>query len=193
MEKNDCDLAKKYNMVYLEILMKYKDYIEEKEAIYVSQLPEFVSPKDQNVGAVVMELLRSFGSYEPSKDLADGAAKAWSYVNENIDTISIPLDFWQSPEETLKHMAGDLLDKAVLLCSMIIAMGSADAKVVICVKPGKTSANVYFGWNGGIISLDLEMGPKAYADRDELLADIGIGEEGTTAYEFDDKVYSDLS
>ena len=37
------------------------------------------------------------------------------------------------------------------------------------------------------------MGPKAYADRDELLADIGIGEEGTTAYEFDDKVYSDLS
>lgn len=193
MEKNDCDLVKKYNRVYLEILMKYKDYIEEKEAVYVSQLPEFVSPKDQNVEAVVMELLRSFSSYEPSNDLADGAAKAWSYVNGNIDTISIPLDFWQTPAETLTYMAGDLLDKAVLLCSMIIAMGSADAKVVMCIKPGKTSANVYFGWNGGIISLNLETGPKAYAGRDELLADIGVGEEGATAYEFDDKAYLDLS
>ena len=37
----------KINQVYVSIILRYKDYIEEKERISVAELPRFVIPKNR--------------------------------------------------------------------------------------------------------------------------------------------------
>lgn len=192
MDENE--LLKKYNDIYLEIIMRYKEHIEEKESLYVAELPKLITPNEDGVVNVAKGITGRFSLYRYGENFPEAAAKAYDYIKDRITPIALPIQFWQKPTDTLKHEAGDVFDRAVLLCSLLIALGAASSKVIIRIRDNDRSFVVYTEYNGRIIAVDMENGIKEHGSKDALLESLGIvkGAE-VTAYEFNDKMYSDIA
>ena len=47
----EVEVLKKYNDLYLEIIMQNKEKIEDGQNLYVAELPSLVTPNDDNVVA----------------------------------------------------------------------------------------------------------------------------------------------
>jgi hypothetical protein len=192
----DTELLKKYNQLYLEVILRYKEYIEEKESLYVAELPKLVVPENEDVVNIANRIKNSMPSYNYNDNYYDSARLAYSYVKDEITLANLPIQFWLTPDETIKCGAGDIFDKAVLLCSLLIALGDVSAKIIIKVKDSERDFVVYSEFNNIIIAIDLESGIKEYKNKEELLRAMGIknaddsGE--VTAYEFNDKMYNSL-
>ncbi len=183
------ELIKKYNNVYLTIIMRYKEYIEGKESLYVAELPTLITPEDESV----ILLAKSITGPEDVKAYVS-IKKAYGYINENITTLTLPIQFWQKPRETILNSAGDLFDKAVLLCSLLVTMGNVSAKIMIAIREGRREFLVYAESEGRLIAVDMEHGVSEAASKEELMERLGIGSsEGITAYEFNDKMYIQLA
>ncbi|MGC8776775.1 MAG: hypothetical protein ACP5P2_02405 [Candidatus Micrarchaeia archaeon] len=195
MEDKEIETLKRYNQLYLEIIMRYKDYIEENENLYVAELPKLITPDNESVVGVANKIKSSFPEYKYEDNFPDAVRLAYSYVKDEIFLASLPIQFWLKPEEVIRCGAGDIFDKATLLCSLIIALGNASTKIVIKVEGSEREFVVYSEFNGGIIAVDLEKGVKEYRSKDELFDDMGIskgGGEDLTAYEFNDKMYNPI-
>ena len=195
MEKDDnAELLKKYNQVYLEIIMRYKDYIEENENLYVAELPKLITPDDESVAGIANRIKSSFPAYEYSENFIDAAKMAYSYVKDEIALFNLLIQFWLKPEEVIRCGAGDIFDKATLLCSILIALGNISTKLLIKVDDSERDFAVYSEFNGSIVAFDLESGFKEYKSREELLESMGISKENEdiTAYEFNDKMYNSI-
>jgi hypothetical protein len=130
----DTELLKKYNQLYLEVILRYKEYIEEKESLYVAELPKLVVPENEDVVNIANRIKNSMPSYNYNDNYYDSARLAYSYVKDEITLANLPIQFWLTPDETIKCGAGDIFDKAVLLCSLLIALGDVSAKIIIKVK-----------------------------------------------------------
>ncbi len=187
------ELVKKYNLLYLEILMRYKDYIESEESVYVAELPKLITPEDQSVVNLANKIKSSFSQYSYDRDFYGAARIAYENVTQSIATISLPLQFWLKPSQTLKCEAGDVFDKATLLCSLLIALGNVSTKVIIAAKDESRTFIVYCEYAEGLILFNMEEGMTQVKEKQELLNNLGIGkDEDLTAYEFNDKMYDDL-
>ncbi|MGC8710455.1 MAG: hypothetical protein ACP5RF_02500 [Candidatus Micrarchaeia archaeon] len=193
---DDIELLKKYNQLYLEIILRYKEYIEEKESLYVAELPKLVMPENEDVVNIANKLKGSVPNYTYDENYYDAARLAYSYVKDEITLANLPIQFWLTPDETIKCGAGDIFDKAVLLCSLLVALGNVSAKVIIKVEDSEREFLVYSEFNNSIIAMDLDSGIKEYKNKDELLLAMGIKSNDTsgevTAYEFNDKMYNSL-
>ncbi|MDE1852033.1 MAG: hypothetical protein KGH69_05115 [Candidatus Micrarchaeota archaeon] len=190
----DTELLKKYNDIYLEIIMRYKEHIEEKESLYVAELPKLITPGEDGVANAAKGITDSFPLYRYEESFPEASSKAYDYIKERITPIALPIQFWQRPSDTLKHEAGDVFDRAVLLCSLLIALGAASSKVIIRIRDNDRIFLVYTEYNGRIIAIDMEKGMKEYGSRDALLESLGIVKGAdVTAYEFNDKTYSDIA
>jgi hypothetical protein len=55
----------------------------------------------------------------------------FSFVS-TLRTVPLPVSFWLTFEEMERLMAGDQIDKSILLCSLLRALGSENAKVFVC-------------------------------------------------------------
>lgn len=187
---------KAYNNIYLEIIMRYKDHIEEREGLYLTDLPKLVTPNDESVMLLAKEIEGNFPVYSYEDNFADAAKLAYGYVKDRILPISLPIQFWLKPHQTIKYGAGDIFDKAVLLCSMLIAMGNVSSRIIVAVKNTDRHFIVYSEFGNRIIGINIENGVKEYANIESLLGDIGIDsrreDDDTTAYEFNDKIYRDI-
>ncbi|MEM3839342.1 MAG: hypothetical protein QXF01_02055 [Candidatus Micrarchaeaceae archaeon] len=190
---DESDLLKKYNSLYLEIIMKYKDYIEEQESLYVAELPKLVTPADESVKGLAALILSKFQDYNYEKDFYEASRLSYEFVKESIKTVTLPIQFWLKPSLTINHGAGDLFDKAVLLCSLLISLGNPSAKIIIVVGENRRSVVVYFELNGKIIAMDLEKGVSSFGIKEELLKALRIGSDDATAYEFNDRMYNDIA
>lgn len=191
---NEAELLKKYNNIYLEIITRYKDYIEENEGLSVVALPKLVTPEDGNVEVVVRGIKEKFPLYSYEENFYDAAAHAYDYVRNNITEISLPFQFWLKPGEAIRYEAGDRFDMAVLLCSILLALGSANAKAIVVSKESGSSFHVYFEWKGRFTLMNLGNGMADYNSFEELTGSLGIMDsEEVSAYEFNDKLYNDLA
>lgn len=189
----ETDMLKKYNSIYLSIIMRYKEYIEEHEGLYVTELPKLVTPEDPSVISVAKIISNGIASYSYERDFLDAAQSAYQYVKEKIATVSLPIQFWQKPSEALGNGAGDSFDKAVLLCSLLISLGNVSTKIIMAVSDGERHFLVYSEYNGRLMYIDVENGMSMAQDREELLAKLGINrEQELTAYEFNDKMYTNI-
>lgn len=189
----DPEMLKKYNDIYLSIIMRYKDYIEEREGLYVTDLPKLVTPEDPAVVSVAKGIMNQFPSYSYDRDFLEAARLAYLYIKDNVSTVNLPIQYWQRPGETISNRAGDPFDKAVLLCSVLIALGCAASKIIMALTDGKRDFIVYSEYKDEIIIVDLERGPGKAHGRDDLLSRIKIGANNeTSAYEFNDKMYNDI-
>lgn len=193
MSGEDYDVLRKYNSIYLEIIMRYKDYIEEEEKLNVSDLPRLVTPENATVSALCDSFRSRFSNYSYERDFAKASIAAFRHVESKITNISIPIQFWQSPEETIKREAGDVFDKAVLLCSMFVNLGDSDSKVVVAVSGERQAFFVYAKSDNGIAAFDIKGGAKEYHDARHALSELGFSEANDSeAYEFNNSVYNDL-
>ena len=104
----------------------------------------------------------------------------------------MPLQFWLTPEDTLNFGVGDLLDRNVLLCSLMIALGNPSAKVLVHIIGGTRRVFTYYEFEGHAYMLDFSSGFKKFENRDALIKSLGIDDE-TIAYEFNDKMYVEIS
>ena len=191
---DESELLKKYNSLYLDIIMRYRDYIEEKEGLYIAELPKLVTPDDESVKLLASSMKEKFPSYKYEENFAEAANAAYSYVISSIATVSLPIQYWQKPADTIKHGAGEIFDKAVLLCSILVSLGCLPAKVAVSVGETVKSFAVYFENDSKIVSMDIEKGMATFESMDKFLEYLGIREDSdVTAYEFNDKMYKDLA
>lgn len=192
MDENDAAL-KAYNNIYLEIIMRYKEQIEEREGLYLVDLPKLVTPTDENVVLLAREIQGNFPAYNFDANFPEAARLAYEYVKNKITPISLPIQFWLKPAQTIRYSAGDIFDKAVLLCSILIAMGNVSSRIIVVAKDTERSFIVYAELKDRLMVIDLEKGVRDFASLDDLLKELNVnGDNDTTAYEFNDKMYRDI-
>ncbi len=193
MPGEDNEGLRKYNSIYLEIIMRYKDHIEESERLNVSDLPRLVTPENVTVSALCDAITAGFSNYSYERDFAKASVSAYKYVRNRITDISLPIQFWQSPEETIKREGGDMFDKAVLLCSMFVRLGDMDSKVVVAVSGDRQAFFVYAKSDNGIAAFDIKGEAKEYVDVKHALSEMNFSDsDEAEAYEFNNVVYNDL-
>ncbi len=190
----DEKMLEKYSSLYLEIIMRYRDYIEERETLHAAQLPTLVTPKDPSVVAKAEGIKRMFNSYNYTSDFIEAAKEAEFYVRSKIAETSLPLQFWLRPSQTMELEAGDAFDKAVLLCSLLIGLGNASSKIIVREKDGNCRLAVGYEFDGKAFLFEMEDGSlREFPDRAGMLSGLGISEGGVDAYEFNDLMYDSLT
>lgn len=191
--EDETALIRKYNNIYLSMIMRYKDYIEEHEGLYVAELPKLVTPQDSAVISVATGITNNFPSYSYDRDFLEAARLAHLYVKEKITSVTLPVQFWQKPSETISNGAGDPFDMAVLLCSILIALGGVSSKIIITISDGQRDFLVYSEYREELIVIDLERGLTSAHNRGDLLGRLKIGSNPeVSAYEFNDRMYTDI-
>jgi tricorn protease-like protein len=115
-------------------------------------------------------------------------------VKESIVTLSPPIQFWLKPSEVVSIGAGDTFDKAVLLCTMLIALGNISTNIITAIKDEKKKYVIYLEFKEKRFAIEIENGMREVKSKEDLLLEMGVHDEGEiTAYEFNDKMYNDLS
>ncbi|MGC8669813.1 MAG: hypothetical protein ACP5TL_01515 [Candidatus Micrarchaeia archaeon] len=178
------------NRVYLAIILRYKDIIEEKESISVAELPTLITPKDPQIIEKAEEIKKDFPNYIYDRDFYEASKKAFEFVKSQIQDIVLPVQFWLDPSETLNFQVGDLMDKNVLLCSLLISLGNPSAKVLVEVDNAMT-VFVYFGYLNAYYLMDIKGGIKKFNSKEEIYESVITGED-SAAYEFNNQSYSDI-
>ncbi|OJI08165.1 hypothetical protein Micr_00272 [Candidatus Micrarchaeum sp.] len=181
----------KLNAIYLRIINRYRDYIGEEESLSVAELPRLVTPKDKSVLEKAEDIKSGFEKYSYERDFYAASVVAYEFVRKEIETINLPVEFWLEPAETMEFGAGEKLDRYTLLCSLIIALGNPSAKILIIEKNDRLNPILYYETDG-IYLMDFDSEIRKFASKDEMLANIGIGED-SVAYEFNDKMYVDIT
>ncbi|MDE1810461.1 MAG: hypothetical protein KGH66_00230 [Candidatus Micrarchaeota archaeon] len=180
----------KMNQVYLAIISRYREYIEEKEGISVSELPMLVTPKAELVERLANSIKSEFAAYIYDRDFHGASIKSMEFVRDRIDEIKLPLEFWLSPEETIKFGMGDVIDKNILLCSVLVALGNPSSKVLVVIDGSMRSYN-YFEFNGRHWLADLSNGIREFGSREAMLSSLSIRDD-STVYEFNNQRYEDI-
>ncbi len=188
----DINTLLKLNQVYLLILLRYKNYIEEKENISVAELPTLVTPKNPSVAKKANEIKSSISNYIYDLNFTEAALKAFRFVCDDIEETVLPLQFWLTPEETLKFRIGDITDKSILLCSLFVALGNPSAKVIVALSTKKTIA-VYYEFSNALTMFEMQSkSVTVYDSKKDMLARL-ISDENVSAYEFNDQIYLDIA
>ncbi len=190
-DQKEYERLAKLNKVYLAIISRYKDHIEEKERISVAELPILVMPKGPMVVKRIEEIKAALGSYSYDQRFYEASVMAFSFVRDRIEDAVLPLQFWLTPEDTLTFMIGDLMDKSILLCSLLIGLGNPSCKVLTCTRAGSQRTMVYCEFQGRTHSYDFAVGMSAFDSVEGLRKSFLVGDEAS-AYEFNDKMYLDL-
>jgi hypothetical protein len=181
------------NSVYLLIISRYKDYIEEKEELSVAELPILVMPKSPLVYAKAEEIMSAMPNFSYESNFYEASIEAFNFVRNEIEDVALPLQFWLTPEELLSFKVGDITDKNILLCSLFIALGNPSAKVVVMISDSERRIKTYYEFKGRITLFDIANGEtRTFETKDEMLNLFDIKED-TTAYEFNDQMYVDIS
>ena len=188
-DKGENDFKDRLNQLYLAVILRYRDYIEEKENLSVAELPRLVTPESPLVSRTADEIKGESYIYEAN--FYDASIRAQEFVRETVDEILLPVQFWILPDETIKFRLGDSIDSNILLCSLLIRLGNPSTKVLINIRDDERKAYVYYEFNNSIYLLDINEEAKAFPKKEDMLKLIGI-DENSTAYEFDDKMFLDI-
>jgi hypothetical protein len=171
--------------LYKLIIDRYRDKIEEYETKSVSELKSLIQPHDAKITALRNSLNEEFHPYVYGENFLAAAKTAFSHVS-SFRTIPAPVSFWLSFSDMEEIMAGDEIDKSILLCSILRSLGSENAKVFVT-----DTRNSY---------VLFQFPPKSYvADHSQKeLAEFETGEKaleslkGRILYSFNDKEYEDF-
>ncbi len=192
MESRALDKETRLSQLYLSIISRYKGYIEEKEELAVAELPTLVLPKGELVTRKANEIRNAFVNYSYDTDFPKAAMKAFEFVRAEIEEVILPLQFWLTPDETAEFRLGDRIDRNILLCSVLIALGNPSSRVFVIKRESGVSTYTYFEFDGKTVLMNVESGTSVFQSRDEMIKQFRIGEDDT-AYEFNHQNYVDVS
>lgn len=174
--------------------MRYKEYIEQNENLNVADLPRLITPTNETVVTAANKVKSTFDNYAYNSNFLSAAKLAYEFVTIQISHVSLPIEFWLYPSDTIKCEAGDIFDKATLLCSMLIALGNPSSRVISSVKPNERRFIVYCEFDDAILAFDLDRGLIRFENKEKLIESLVLKEnDDTTAYEFNDKMYANLA
>jgi hypothetical protein len=191
MESHALDKETRLGQLYLSIIARYKGYIEEKEEIAVAELPTLVLPRGELVTRKAAEIKAAFPNYSYDNDFPKAALKAFEFVRDRIEEVILPLQFWLTPDESLEFRLGDRIDRNILLCSILIALGNPDSKVFVIKRESLMTTYTYFNFSGRTVLMDLSNVTSVLPSRDDMIKQFRIGEDDT-AYEFNHQSYIDV-
>jgi len=174
--------------MYELILGRYKDIIEQRESKTVTDLKALVKPNDEVVVRKRAEMTEKLRPYLFEQHFLGVAEEAHKFV-KSIRTYVLPVDFWLSPKEVLELRGGDPMDKAIFLCSLLIALENLDSYVVAGTNKGIKIA-VGFKFNNEWHFLDPVSDQRIKGQKEELVQK-WFGDM-SRVYEFNDKEYSVL-
>jgi hypothetical protein len=112
------------------IIERYRDEIEAHESKSISDMKDLAKPHDATVIAIRDSILGSFRPYVYGEHFLAAAKMCFSHLS-SFQTISPPVSFWLTFGEMKELMAGDEIDKSILLCSLFRSIGSENAKVFV--------------------------------------------------------------
>jgi hypothetical protein len=172
--------------LYRIIIERYREEIEGHESKSVSDLKGLVQPRSETILSIRDSILETFRPYVYAEHFLQAAKMCFSYVS-SFKPVSAPVSFWLSFSEMKELMAGDEIDKSILLCSLVRSIGSESAKIF--VTDSKASYVVFE-----------DKGVHYFADHSKpgLLEAKGWQEclalmRGKPIYAFSDKEYEDFA
>ncbi len=173
--------------------MRYKDHIEQVESLYLPDLPKLINPDLEDIISLSSEIKSSFENFS-QKNIKEASINLFNNLEKRIKITSLPIQFWQTPSETLKNEIGDELDYYSLLCSSLIALGCVTSKIFILNSDGKNTIVVYYEHENEILLFKNNTEPKSFKNKDLFFKYLieNIKTE-TIAYEFNDKIYRDIT
>lgn len=117
--------------LYRLLLQKFAPTITEKERRTIGQVKALLDSGDMTIQSLVGQFQGP--GYTFDSDYLTASKKALLYVSLNIDFVKldIPISFWLSPKEIVENKIADDEDHAVFLCTLLLALGDANAEVVI--------------------------------------------------------------
>jgi hypothetical protein len=168
------------------IIERYREEIEEHENKTVSDLKGMILPHDPIIAKTRDSLLESFRPYIYEEHFLAAAKMCCEYV-ASFSTISPPVAFWLTFSDMHSIMAGDEIDKSILLCSLLRGIGSPDARIFVT---NTKNSYVLCSFNGKFhLSAHSGAEPAICASEQEAL----LRMSGKPLYSFNDRDYSALS
>jgi len=191
--ESELDASKRREAVYKKIIERYKELIEASESKSIPELRSLVRPQSSAVIELKEKLTKDLGAYDYNTDFLATAQKAFQFVKDEIKTEHVPVEFWLSPKEILELKTADEMDKAILLCSLLIALGNRNAKVVVEMKGGLKHAFVMFSFGNRYFLFDPVHNVNLAGSKEILEAQISTerDEENKIIYEFNDMEYNE--
>jgi hypothetical protein len=174
--------------IYERIIERYKDYIEKNEAKNITDLKSLVMPNDDVIQKKKDELIQNIRPYVYDQNFLKAAELAHSFIRE-IRTCNIAIDFWLTPKELMSLKGGDPMDKAVFLCSLLIALENQDSYVIVGVDKG-IKVGVGFIFNKEFHIIDPASSAYAKGEKEKIIDEWFKGDK--RIYEFNDRDYSEI-
>jgi len=168
------------------IIERYREDIEEHENKSVSDLKGMVLPHDPIITKTRDSLLESFRPYIYEEHFLPAAKMCCEYVS-SFATISPPVAFWLTISDMQSILAGDEIDKSILLCSLLRSIGSPDARIFVT----NTKNSYVLCSFGGKFHLSAHSGAEPAICESEQEALLRMS--GKPLYSFNDRDYSSLS
>ncbi len=184
------ELCKKRLAVLRRIIDRYREQIEMGESKTVPDLKNFIDPKNKAVQQVKQDIEGYFHPYIYEKNFEEAASKAFEFLRDKIENDALPVDFWLSPDEVLELGLADEMDKAIFLCSLLIALDNETARVVVETN-GQRHAFVMFEFNGKFHLMDTVHDVNISGSREEVIEAHLSGHEHKLVYEFNNKGYEE--
>ncbi len=178
----------KLNLLKL-IIERYREQIEMGETKTIPDLRNLVDPNNKAIQQVKETITNDFHPYIYEKDFQSAADKAFSFLKEEIGDEALPVDFWLLPEEVLELKVADEMDKAIFLCSLLIALDNETAKVVVETN-GERHALVLYEFNGTYHLMDPVHDLRISGTKEEILEKVKRG-DSRPSYEFNNKGYEE--
>lgn len=121
-----CSESKLLVAFYRKVIDRYSDKISFGEEKSIIELKKLVVPSPK-----IIELSKTLEvNSSVEDDFPNYAVNCLNYLKEiKLLASELKFAFWLTPTETLDLGAGDSMDKALLLCSLLLAKGSSTATV----------------------------------------------------------------
>ncbi|MBN1159959.1 MAG: hypothetical protein JXA43_01835 [Candidatus Diapherotrites archaeon] len=183
------------------ILHRYAEYINKQEAKSISEIKAMVNPEDLTVLSLVKKFTTELKGYSYPSGYERAARVAFEYVRDEITALpkSSGIAYWLYPEDVIKVKAGDNEDQAILLCSILRALGDEDAHVaVVQIDDGTMHSFVMAKINGKTTILDPSQKhafDKFQGSEQDAIIKYRLGESriSKVVYKFNDKYYTEVA
>lgn len=179
--------------IYRTIIERYRNEIEANEYKTIPQLRTLINPNNPAIQKIKNKILDEFHPYIYERDFLVAVDKAFNFLQNEIKTESLPIDFWLEPEEILKLGAADEMDKLIFFCSLLIALNNSSAKVVVG-GDGERCAAVIFEFMGDYYLYNPAYNIKVQGKtKDDVLLKYLKSHKGVhhLLYEFNDREYNE--
>lgn len=174
--------------IYEFIIGRYRDLIAREEAKTIADLKALIKPSDETIMKVRDGLVEGMRPYLYEQNFLAAAKKAHEFV-AGLYTEITPIDFWLTPKEMLELKGGDPMDKALLLCSLLVALENTEAYVIVGTDKG-IRVGVGFNFKDDFYLFDPTSDGSEKGEKDKIIEEWFEGDK--QIYEFNDREYTEL-